>query len=320
MIDPGVIHSNRVYHLRAADGRELLLKVYYRDDRRRLQREFGAFRFLRRRGLTSVPEAHLADDAEQWGVYSWEPGRTKAPSELTMEEMAAFGRLAADLQRCLPGEPGADFPRGFGFGPIGERARLHRERLATCLAAAAAPDAYPELRAAVAETGLPDAFERLLQAALTGLTAGELAAPVPAEHVRLNPGDFAPHNVMVRPDGSLCAIDFEYVGWDDALVLPASFLAAEQSLGLTGAQRDAFLTAYHAARDVPDAAFARLDREVALLELSWALVNLSLMTPVHVARKQFAGGFDLPAHLADRRRKLEARLAGAGELVRAFAC
>jgi hypothetical protein len=38
------------------------------------------------------------------------------------------------------------------------------------------------------------------------------------------------------------------------------------------------------------------------------LVNLSLMTPAHVARKRFAGEFDLDAHLADRRAKLSRRL------------
>ena len=132
--------------------------------------------------------------------------------------------------------------------------------------------------------------------------------PVPEVYLRLNPGDFAPHNVLVRPDGGVCAIDFEYACWEGPAAVPAGFLAAEQSEGLTGAQSDAFLRGYHAHRHVPDAAFERYDRLRILAEASWVLVNLSLMTPAHVARKRFAGDFDLDAHLTDRRLRLERRL------------
>jgi hypothetical protein len=75
-IDPGHIHNNRLLRLRGSDGRELVAKLYYRDDRRRLEREFEALALLRRRGSTSVPVAHLRDEAEQYGVYSFEPGAT----------------------------------------------------------------------------------------------------------------------------------------------------------------------------------------------------------------------------------------------------
>jgi hypothetical protein len=185
-----------------------------------------------------------------------------------------------------------------------------------CLRAAAAPDAYPTLRAVVGEIDLPAEFERLIAAALGELTAADLAAPVQAEHLRLNPGDFAPHNILIRPDGKLCAIDFEYVCWEDPAALPAGFLVAEQSDGLTSAQVETFLRAYHAHREVPDAAFGRYYRLRILMELSWAVVNLSLMTPAHVARKRFAGDFDLDTHLMNRRLRLVDRLARAEALIR----
>ena len=88
---------------------------------------------------------------------------------------------------------------------------------------------------------------------------------------------------------------------------------------MTGTQAATFLRAYHAHRDVPDAAFGRYDRLRILAEASWVLVNLSLMTPAHVARKRFAGDFDLATHLADRRLRLDRRLARAEALVRPVA-
>jgi hypothetical protein len=45
------------------------------------------------------------------------------------------------------------------------------------------------------------------------------------------------------------------------------------------------------------------------------LTNLSLMTPAHVARKRFAGEFDLDDHLAERGAKVRERLARAERIV-----
>src|SRR5689334_2800071 len=77
-IDPGVIHNNRLVLLVSADGRRLVLKGYFRDDRGRLDREFRSFAFLRAGGLDAVPTPYLRDDDAYCAVYSFEPGRIKA--------------------------------------------------------------------------------------------------------------------------------------------------------------------------------------------------------------------------------------------------
>jgi len=304
-IDPGVIHNNRLFRLRGEDGRDLVAKVYYRDGIGRLEREFGSFRFLRGRSTECVPRPYLTDEAEQYAVYSFEPGRTKTPAMLSVAELAAIGRLAAELHRFRRGEPGDHVPRAFAEDTLAGRIAYLRRRLAACLAAGAAPEAYPELRAVVAEVDVAGALERLIAAATAGVGGAQLAERVPEEHLRLNPGDFAPHNIIARPDGTLCAIDFEYAGWDDAAALPASFLTAEQSAGLTKEQRDAFLGSYRAACGVPDDALARFEPLLRLIEAGQILTSLSLMTPAHVARKRFAGHFDLAVHLTQRRRMIE---------------
>jgi hypothetical protein len=315
-IDPGVIHNNRLTRLDGADGRRVVLKVYFRDDRGRLEREFGAFAFLRRRGLDGVPEALLRDDAGYWAIYSFEPGRVKPAPEITVDEAAAIGRLAAGFHRFRPGQDGPDFPSAFAALSLADRIGHLRARLATCLRAAAeALPEYASLREVVAEVDLAASLERLIGRATAGLGGAELAAPTPDEHLRFNPGDFAPHNLLVRADGTVCAIDFEFFGPEEAAWLPAGFLAADQSLDLGQAQADAFLAAYHANRDVPDTALARYGRARALFELIWLMVNVSLMTPAHVARKRFAGDFDLAAHLAERRALVQRRLARAERVI-----
>lgn len=316
-IDPGVIHNNRLIRLVSADNRRLVLKRYYRDDRRRLEREFGSFAFLRARGFDAVPVPYLRDDAEYWAVYSFEPGRTKQPAEMSLDDVAAIGRLAGRLHTFRPGEGDADFPPAFSSA-WADRLGFLRRRVTTCLDAATAPDAYPELRAIVSDLELTTRLPHLIDGLPAGLSQYEIERPVPDAHLRFNSGDFAPHNLLVAADGRICAIDFEYFGPEEAAALPASFLAAEQSVGLSDAHAAAFLDAYHAHRDAPDAAFDRYERLRAFFEVSWVLVNLSLMTPAHLARKRFAGELDLEAHLADRAARLRDRLATAEKLLGAF--
>src|SRR5688572_13983156 len=64
-VDPGVVHNNRLFRLRAADGREAIAKLYLRDGRYRLEREFDTLTFLRRRGLRTFP-APLARSDEHY--------------------------------------------------------------------------------------------------------------------------------------------------------------------------------------------------------------------------------------------------------------
>src|SRR2546422_316990 len=132
-------------------------------------------------------------------------------------------RLASDRQRLF-------YQRACGLKlPRRHRAALasgERQRLQAAHGRAEQPQ---EREQAAAEMALCAAVERARAAATAGLTGAELAAPVPAPQLRLNPGDFAPHNILVRPDGGLGAIDFEYACWEDPAMLPAGFLAAEQS-------------------------------------------------------------------------------------------
>src|SRR5689334_19830007 len=178
-IDPGVIHNNRLVRLVGADGRQLVLKSYYRDDRQRLEREFGAFAFLRARGIAAVPIPYLRDDECYAAVYSLEPGRTKSAAELTVDDLTAIGAFAGRLHRLRPEEADPPFTPAFRADSFADRVGFLRRRLAGCLDAAAAADAYPELRAVVAEVDLAAALERLIAGATAGMSAADLARPVP---------------------------------------------------------------------------------------------------------------------------------------------
>lgn len=342
-IDPGVVHNNRLLRLRAADGRQLVAKIYYRDDRRRLDREFGAIAFLCARGFRTVPTPYFRSDTHQYAVYSFEPGVTKPSSQLTPDLLTALGRFAADLHRISPDDPdarAANFPTAVSatFSFADQIAGIRR-RLAAFCDFASSPDAYPAVRALTQEGDARTAVERLIAAATAGLSDGAIAARLPEHTWRLTTSDFVPHNVIVRapgpsgpsgpsgpaghPDGPICVVDLEYFGWDDPAALIASFLTADTALDLSAAQAETFVRAYRSAfppgQDPAQTATPRFARMAALMHVSWSAVHLSVMTPERVANKRFASSaFDLDAHLAQQTAKFRHRLLRAEQAIAAL--
>ena len=310
-IDPGLAHNNRLYRLRATDGRLVVLKCYFRDDRRRLEREFGALAFLQARGIDGVPRPLLRDDPSYAAVYSFEAGASKPGAALTITELEALAALVGAFRHIRPGQAGAAFLPGVAavFSLADEVAHL-RARLAAFRRFASSVSVYPMVRAACADGDPAGTIERLLEQAIGDLPQADLAARIPEAAWGFAQGDLAPHNVLVQPGGSVCLVDFEYSGWDDPAAPAAAFLAAETSRGLPATGAAAFLSAYREAAALTTAEVRRMDRLRVLMQITWAAVHLSLLTPERIAPKRFADPhFDLDRHLAEHLEKLRARLA-----------
>lgn len=306
----GYPNNNRLLRLHAADGRSAVGKLYYRDDRRRLEREFDTLRYLRARGVARIPTPLLRCDRLYAAVYTDEAGVTKPAGDLTTAETTEIGRFLADLHRVRPEEPGADFPAAVAAADSwGAKIFAIRQRLQLFTDAAADPGISPQVRTLCAAIDVAVTLERLLAATTAGLDTAALAAAYPPEGRRLDSGDFAPHNVLVRPDGSVCVLDFEYAGWDQPLASLAYFLTAATSLDLRPEAAAAFLNAYGDAAGVPRAGLADFDRLCALHHLFWCGVHLSLTTPAHLARKRFANpDLDVEAVTADQIGQFRRRL------------
>jgi hypothetical protein len=311
---PETLHVNRLLRLRAADGRGAVAKIYRRDDRGRLGREFNTLTFLRRLGVACVPEPYLRSDAHGYAVYSLEPGATTPAAAWPAEAVEALAGFAAVLHRVRSGDPGAEFPPAYwACFSSAEYAGRVRERLGRFRVAAAAPDAPAEVRVLCAALDPAAAVERLLAGATAGLAPADLEARLPEADRRLSTGDFAPHNVLVRPAGHpagpICVVDLELAGWDDPLAPLAGFLTADSALDLPPAHAARFLRAYREAAGAPAPAFARLGRVCALLHVNWCSVHLALLTPDRVAARRFGyPDMDVSAHLAEQIAKFRRRL------------
>jgi hypothetical protein len=296
--------NNRLFRLDLADGPPLLAKFYVRDRWDRLGPEYATLDYLARRGIGGAPRPFLRDDEHLFGVYSFEEGERREPAALGTAEAIAAARLAADLHACPPGAEGDLAPANAACFAHADHIHLIESRLRAFEA-----DADEEVRDLPLTRDLRAAVERLVAAAIDGLTQDEVARPIPRYAWRLNTYDFGPHNWLVRADGGVTVVDFEGAGWDDPARMVMGCASHPGSHGLSAEATEAFLGTYAKARGLSDDEIARYERVGRLYDVEWATVYASAVTPGAVEPKRFAvPGFDLAAHLATCLAKLRERL------------
>ncbi|HEV8638208.1 MAG TPA: phosphotransferase [Chloroflexota bacterium] len=304
--------NNRLFRLDLEDGPPLLAKFYVRDRWDRLGTEFPVLAFLADRGVAGVPRPYLRSDAFLYGVYSFEPGERKAPSELTAKDVLAAAAFAAELHSFGPDEAGGALdPANAACFSFSDHIGLIELRLRSFEAFAADPAGYAEVRAVARDIDLPATVARLVARATAGLGHDELARALPRASWRLTTYDFGPHNMLVREDG-ITVVDLEGAGWDDPARMVMGFVSHAGSDGLSPAAAEAFLGAYADARGLSAAEVARFERVGMLFDVEWATVYASVLTPEAVAAKRFGtADFDLSSHLVNCIARMRERLARA---------
>jgi hypothetical protein len=294
----------------------VLAKLYFRDDRRRLEREFRTLAFLAARGLGGVPRALIRNDELGYGVYSFESGETRAPAELTAGQAARIGRFTAELHRITADDADADSPTAvISAFSLAEQVALIRVRLEEFLASPGT-SAYDAVRAFRSELDVAATVEELIRAATADLSADEMTARLTRGRWRLSNGDFGAHNVLIGRAGRLCFLDWEYSGWDDPARHVQGFLCHAASVGLSAAAAEAFVATYARAAALSEAELQRHERMRRLYEIEWATIHLSAMTERRVQARRFAGaGFDLDDYLSLAIRQYGARVERARTLL-----
>ncbi len=303
--------NNRLYRLVAANGLAVLVKRYVRDDRRRLEREFGAMRFLRARVGALVPAAILSNPDFDYAVYSFETGATRTARDLTLAEVEAMARCAAELHTVAPHTPGCPkFPPAVSAAfSIAEAFTLIEYRL-TRFEASARASSDADVRAFAARVPARLLIGELVSRAVKVLPPGAHEGALPTEERRLSNADFAPHNILVRPNGSVCSVDWEYAGWDDPARLVAGFLAHVHSLGLPTEHATRFQQLYAELRGLPEAEVARMAALRLFVEVEWATNHLEGMTEERLRRYLHARpDADPHAYFAEQIADCERRLA-----------
>jgi len=110
---------------------------------------------------------------------------------------------------------------------------------------------------------------------------------LPAEERCLSPSDFGFHNALLRPDGSVCFIDFEYAGWDDPAKTVGDFFS-HPGVAVSHEQFEPFLARALAPFDNAEQMAARVRLLEPISQMKWCCIILNEFLPAAARRRNFA--------------------------------
>lgn len=282
--------NNRVFTLQC-DGDTLVLKWYFHDaadTRDRLGAEYAFLEHAWNSGLRCIPQPLGKDLNTHLALYEFVPGRKLEAHEVdaaAMQQAARFfALLNSPLSRAqalaLPPASEACFSVTEHFAMVDARlARLVDMPVESDVDRAAA-DFVSHLTAYWADTK-----PRILQGcgALTLSRDGAL----PAAERCLSPSDFGFHNALVRPDGSLCFIDFEYAGWDDPAKAVGDFFS-HPGVAVPHDHFEPFLAQALAPFGNAQQMAARVRLLEPISQVKWCCIILNEFLPAAARRRNFA--------------------------------
>ena len=304
--------NSRVYRVETS-GKPLALKHYHRhegDPRDRQGTEFAAFQVLRAGGITCVPEPVAMDRRLGTALYSFLEGVPLAEGarDSDVRQAVAFLQALQELARRV--DLGAHAPASF--------ARFTLEDLLSNLALRRnlLGDRPPEPSLAPEYLQLQVFLDRQFEPALGAFARQAAGAFGPTGILEVGsqtfgPSDFAFHNAIRQPEGTVAFFDFEYFGREDPVKIIADFILHPRPKlqeGLKALFRTLALEAFPGHQVLE----ARLDLLSPLFGLSWCLIILNEFTPAGLARRQFALGAE---GVTARRELLARKLAMARELL-----
>jgi hypothetical protein len=288
--------NSRVYLVTCAGPEQYAVKLYpgpSADGRNRLVVEYEALRFLWDNGARCIPRPVAADHDNNTGVYEYVQGVPATMAALDDGHLAQALDFISNLKR-LGGASGADRLPLAAEACFSMRALLDniKKRLAILNDV---PDEGPEyglLREFMSE-GVGPAFSEITLRAERRMKAAGIPPDMDI-HSGLrtpSPSDFGFHNAIVRPDGTLAFIDFEYFGWDDPVKMISDFLL-HPAMDLSDGMKRAFTQGALGIFGADDGIRERLAAMFPLFAVKWVAIMLNEFVPGHPRKRGFAGAAD----------------------------
>ncbi|TDY87732.1 UNVERIFIED_ORG: Ser/Thr protein kinase RdoA (MazF antagonist) [Herbaspirillum seropedicae] len=273
--------NNRVYAVDTAGGR-YLAKAYFSDaadTRDRLGAEYRFLRYTGKLGLRCVPRALACDLQQRVGLYEYVHGEKIVAARLTSDHVMDAAQFLHALNAAR--HDGHDLP------PASEACFDLTQHLTTV-----------DRRIARLQALVPgDAVDAQAQALISEMAAvwqrhrARLVAeglPVLLEADRcISPSDFGFHNVLLRPDGQLCFIDFEYAGWDDPAKMIGDFFC-QPAVPVPFGDFEDFAGQALAWSERASSLRERSRQLLPVMQAKWCCIMLNEFLPEAARRRQFA--------------------------------
>lgn len=271
-----------------ASGAALVAKWYPSlrgDPRDRVGTEFDSFAFLRRHGLDVTPAPLAVDRERRMALYEFVAGSPLNGPDAArhLDAFSAFARALHGLNRAAPGE----WTRPASDASLTSRCLVNQiaSRLTALEALDPGEPGAKDLHDFLAGEFAP-LHQSILHAALAVLEPQGSPTALERSELTLSPSDFGFHNAILRADGQVAFLDFEYFGLDDPAKLIADFLL-HPAMALDEPAKRRFLAAMLGS--FGNASFTRRFASVYLLTgLKWCMIMLNEFSPAGLARRRLA--------------------------------
>ena len=265
------------------------MKEYFPDDRKRLQREYGALEFLNKSGFDDVPTPYFADETQNYAIYSFEKGRIADAKAFTSIEIDKVVCFLNKLQKTKPeNENRARFLDAlFASRSLDEYSDTILFKFGKFEESLKSKEIHPKVTKLAETYQLSEIVRGTIERLHKNSATKKLFKPIKESDMRLSPVDFGPHNIIMRNNDEPCFIDFEYFGWDDPVKIVANFLLHEGSKDIPREQKLYFLNRFKEQSSLPLHVIERIDIAVQLAALDWISILLWGIAPDRVASKKF---------------------------------
>lgn len=297
--------NNRVFTLHC-DEETLVLKWYFHDaadTRDRLGTEYSFLEHAWNMGLRCIPQPLCNDLTNHLALYEFVEGYKLEADYVDVAAMRQAAQFLALLNSpqsraaatALPDASEACFSVAAHFAMVDARlAKLVYMPVESDVDRAAA-----EFVSRLTKYWHGTKARLLEGCASLGLNP-DIA--LPAGQRCLSPSDFGFHNALVRPDGSLCFIDFEYAGWDDPAKAVGDFFS-HPGVAVPHTQLEPFLAQALAPFEDAHPMAARVRLLEPISQVKWCCIILNEFLPAAARRRNFANpGVDV---IARKQRQLD---------------
>ncbi|MBI2890671.1 MAG: phosphotransferase [Nitrospirae bacterium] len=305
--------NNRAFGV-DTDRCKIFMKCYFRysgDRRNRQHAEFAWSRFAWRRGVRWLPEPLATDRRSGFSLFEYVPGRRLDAGEVTAGHVGAALRFFAEINRGRRGAPARRLPAASeSCFSVEEHLRCVERRVRRLEGIRPKSAVQRSARRFVKEELVPE-WNRVREGARTQTGTAALRRALPFADRVLSPSDFGFHNVIVRPEGELCFIDFEYAGWDDPAKMICD-LFLQPAVQVPVRHRTRVLDAAAEWVADPTALRARVDLLAPAYRIKWVCILMNEFLAVGRRRRVFAvPGEDLDVRQARQLAAARAMLHGA---------
>lgn len=262
--------NNRLFYWRGSDGREFLAKVYRVDNRPRWYNEITALRFLSERGFEQIPKVIWADKEINCAVLSYERGRVKKADETDADDARLMAEFLAKIVSIDPASITIRFDNlvTARFNPGSYISQIQRQ-LSSFAEEVASPQVHPLMEEFARKNKVGELIDRYIHNVREKVGDEELNAIWPTEWRRLGYTDLGADNMIQKPDGQVCFVDFEYFGWGNPLGVAADYINHFKTLKVKAEVKKVFLQTFLEVASLPEELVKKVDLILVLDLVGW---------------------------------------------------